>query len=100
MKSRLQEKFEKTIVPQMMKSFKYKNQMQVPKLHKVVINMGVGEAIQNPKDLDKSVEELTQITGQRPVVTEAKESISAFKIREGMKIGCKVTLRGLRMYVF
>ncbi len=100
MNLRLKETFEKTAVPQMMKAFKYKNRFQVPKLEKVVINMGVGEAIQNPKDLDKAAEELSQITGQRPVITEAKKSISTFKIREGMKLGCKVTLRGPRMYVF
>jgi len=97
---RLKEKYEKEVVPHLMKHFKYKNKMQVPRLEKVVVNMGVGEAVQNPKDLDKAVEELTQITGQHPIITKAKKSISAFKIREGMKIGCMVTLRGARMYAF
>jgi len=100
MKLRLKEKLENEAQPELMKTFKYKNKLQAPKLEKVIINMGVGEAVVNARDLDTSVEELTQITGQRPVVTEAKKSISAFKIREGMKVGCKVTLRGARMYVF
>lgn len=100
MKLRLKETFEKSVVPQMMKAFNYKNRLQVPRLAKVVINMGVGEAVQNPKDLDQAVEQLTLITGQRPLVTKAKKSISAFKIREEMKIGCKVTLRGNRMFAF
>lgn len=100
MELRLKQLFEKSATPEMMKTFKYKNTLQVPRLVKVVINMGVGEAVQTPKDLDNAVEQLTQITGQRPLVTKAKKSISAFKIREGMKIGCKVTLRGERMYAF
>lgn len=97
---RLRDKYQSDVVPQMMKAFKYTNRLQVPRLEKVVVNMGVGEAVQNPKDLDKAVEDLIQITGQRPVITKAKKSISAFKIRAEMKIGCKVTLRGPRMYAF
>jgi large subunit ribosomal protein L5 len=97
---RLKEQYQKEVVPHLMKHFHYKNRFQVPRLEKVVVNMGVGEAIQNPKDLDKAVEQLSLISGQHPVVTKAKKSISAFKIREGMKIGCMVTLRGPRMYAF
>lgn len=100
MKLRLKEKHETEAIPSLMKIFNYKNKFQVPKLEKVIVNMGVGEAVANPRDLDASVDELTQITGQRPVITKSKKSISAFKIREGLKIGCKVTLRGPRMYVF
>ncbi|MCL4439773.1 MAG: 50S ribosomal protein L5 [Firmicutes bacterium] len=84
----------------MMEKFNYNNIMQVPKLEKVVVNVGVGEAIQNSKALDATVSDITIITGQRPVITKAKKSIAAFKLREGMKIGCKVTLRGDRMYHF
>lgn len=97
---RLKEKYQKEVVPHLMKHFHYKNALQVPRFEKVVVNMGVGEAIQNPKDLDKAVEQLSLISGQHPIVTKAKKSISAFKIREGMKIGCMVTLRGSRMYAF
>lgn len=97
---RMKERYKKDVVPAMMKHFQYKNVMQVPRLEKVVINMGVGEAIQNPKDLDHAVDELATISGQRPVVTKAKSSIAAFKVREGMRIGCRVTLRGGRMYTF
>ncbi len=96
----LKERYRQEIVPQMMKKFSYKNVMEVPKLEKIVINMGVGEAIQNPKALEAAVNDLTQITGQRPVITKARKSIAAFKLRSGMKIGCKVTLRGDRMYDF
>ncbi|HHW39838.1 MAG TPA: 50S ribosomal protein L5 [Syntrophomonadaceae bacterium] len=96
----LKERYRQEIVPQMMKKFNYKNVMEVPRLEKIVINMGVGEAIQNPKALEAAVNDLTQITGQRPVVTKARKSIAAFKLRSGMKIGCKVTLRGDRMYDF
>lgn len=96
----LKERYRREIVPQMMKKFNYKNVMQVPRLEKVVINMGVGEAIQNPKALESAVNDLTLIAGQRPVVTKAHKSIAAFKLRTGMKIGCKVTLRGVRMYDF
>lgn len=97
---RCKERYKNEVVPEMMKKFNYKSVMEVPKLEKVVINMGVGEAIQNPKDLDSAVEELAIISGQRPIVTKAKKSIAAFKVRAGMRIGCKVTLRGNRMYAF
>src|SRR3972149_1929510 len=83
-----------------MQEFGYKNPMEVPRLEKVVINVGMGEAVQNPKVLDVAVEEISQITGQRPLVTKAKKSIAGFKVREGMPLGCKVTLRGNRMYEF
>lgn len=97
---RLKEKYIKEVIPQMMKQFGYKNIMQVPKIEKVVLNMGVGEATQNLKILDEAREELAQISGQRPKVTRAKKSIAAFKLRENMPIGCYVTLRGKRMYYF
>lgn len=97
---RLKEKYLKEIRPALQKKFGYRNVMEVPKLEKIVINMGVGEATQNPKALDGAVEDLMAITGQRPIVIKAKKSISAFKLRKGMKIGCKVTLRGDRMYEF
>jgi large subunit ribosomal protein L5 len=96
----LQERYRTEVVPALVKQFGYQNIMQVPKIEKIVVNMGVGDAIQNPKALDNAVGELAQITGQRPVITKAKRSIAAFKVREGMKIGCKVTLRGERMYSF
>jgi large subunit ribosomal protein L5 len=96
----LKERYRTEVVPQMMKKFNYKNVMQVPKLEKIVINMGLGEAIQNPKVLESAVADLALITGQRPVITKARKSIAAFKLRKGMKIGCKVTLRGDRMYDF
>jgi len=92
--------YEKTIVPELIERFKYKSIMQVPKLDKIVLNIGLGEAIHNIKLLDSSVEELKLITGQRSVVTRAKKSIAAFKLREGMPIGCMVTLRRKRMYDF
>lgn len=98
--SRLKEKYRQDIVKAMMQKFGYKNIMQVPKLEKVVLNVGVGEAIQNSKTLDAAVGDIATITGQRPVITKAKKSIAAFKLRQGMKIGCKVTLRGDRMYHF
>jgi len=97
---RLKEKQNSEIVKAMMDKFSYKNVMQVPRLDKVVINMGVGEAIQNSKAIDAAVNDLIIIAGQRPVVTKAKKSIAAFKLRQGMTIGCKVTLRGDRMYEF
>lgn len=97
---RLKEKYQKEVLPAIKDKFGYKNIMEVPRLEKVIINMGVGEAIQNPKVLDKAVEEMTLISGQRPVITKAKKSVSAFKLRAGVAIGCKVTLRGSRMYVF
>jgi len=99
-KARLKEKFEKEIKPALMKELALTNPMAVPHLHKIVINMGVGEATQNAKALDPAVNELGQLTGQRPVVTRAKKSIAAFKVREGMPIGAMVTLRGDRMYEF
>ncbi|MFZ5648769.1 MAG: 50S ribosomal protein L5 [Bacillota bacterium] len=98
--ARLKEKYNNEVVNAMMQKFGYKNIMEVPKLEKVVINVGVGEAIQNSKALDAAVGDVTAITGQRPVITKAKKSIAAFKLRQGMKIGCKVTLRGDRMYHF
>lgn len=98
--SRLKEKYRKEVVPAMMDKFGYKNVMQVPKLEKVTVNVGLGEAIQNPKAVDAAVEDLKVITGQKPVVTRAKKSIAAFKLRAGMQIGAKVTLRGERMYDF
>ncbi|MBV9610557.1 MAG: 50S ribosomal protein L5 [Acidobacteria bacterium] len=97
---RLKERFEKEIAPALMKEFELDNPMAVPRLHKIVINMGVGEATQNAKLLDPAVTELGQITGQKPVVTRAKKSIAAFKVRENMPIGAMVTLRGPRMYEF
>ena len=100
MKARLREYYEKKVVPLLMKEFGYKNPMQVPKLVKIVLNMGVGEATQNIKILDAAVEELALIAGQRPVIRRAKRSIAAFKLRAGMPIGCKVTLRRDRMYDF
>ncbi|GGA53775.1 50S ribosomal protein L5 [Kroppenstedtia guangzhouensis] len=96
----LKERYKQEISPSLMKKFDYTSPMQVPKVEKVVINMGVGEAVQNPKVLDGAVEDLTQISGQKPVVTRAKKSIAGFKLREGMPIGAKVTLRGQRMYDF
>ena len=98
--ARLRHRFEKEIAPSLMKELELKNPMAVPRLHKVVINMGVGEATQNAKVLDPAVNELGQITGQKPVVTRAKKSIAAFKVRENMPIGAMVTLRGDRMYEF
>jgi large subunit ribosomal protein L5 len=98
--SRLKEKYIKDIMPQMMKKFGYKNVMQVPKVDKVVINMGLGEAIQNVKVLEAAEKELAAITGQKPVITKARKAIANFKLREGMPIGCKVTLRHERMYEF
>ncbi|MEK6683633.1 MAG: 50S ribosomal protein L5 [Nitrospirota bacterium] len=97
---RLKERYRQTVVPALMKQFAYKNSMQVPRLEKVVLNVGMGEAIQNAKLLESAVNEMTLITGQKPVVTRAKKSISGFKLRQGMAIGCKVTLRGERMYEF
>lgn len=98
--SRLKEKYSKEIIPQMMKRFSYKNIMQVPKVDKVVINMGLGEAIQNVKVLEAAQKELAAITGQKPVVTKARKAIANFKLRQGMPIGCKVTLRKEQMYEF
>ncbi|BCV24289.1 50S ribosomal protein L5 [Gelria sp. Kuro-4] len=96
----LREKYVQEVVPALVQRFGYANKMQVPKLEKVVINMGVGDALQNPKLLDAAVADLTQIAGQKPLVTRAKKSIANFKVRAGAAIGCKVTLRGERMYDF
>jgi large subunit ribosomal protein L5 len=98
--SRLKEKYLKEIVPVMIKEFGYRNVMEVPKLEKAVLNMGLGEAIHNIKVLDSAVEELALISAQKPVITRAKRSIASFKVREGMPIGCMVTLRSERMYYF
>ncbi len=97
---RLKEKYRQEVIPALQKEFNYSNVMQVPALHKVVVNIGMGEAIQNNKAMDNAVRDLTDITGQKPVVTRAKRSVAAFKLREGMQIGCMVTLRGERMYYF
>jgi large subunit ribosomal protein L5 len=98
--ARLRERYRAEIVPSLMKQFNYANRMQVPEVTKVVINMGLGEAVGNVKVIDAAVEELSVITGQKPVVTRARKSEAAFKLRAGMPIGCKVTLRGERMYEF
>lgn len=98
--SRLREKYTKEITPSLMEKFEYTSVMQVPKVDKIVINMGVGEAVTNAKTLEKAVEELTLISGQKPIINIAKKSIAAFRLREGMAIGTKVTLRGERMYEF
>lgn len=98
--ARLREHYKDTVVPALMKEFNYRNVMAVPKLAKVTINIGLGEATQNPKLMDGAVNELSQIAGQKPVVTKARKSIAAFKLREGMTIGCMVTLRGDRMFEF
>ncbi|HWT80840.1 MAG TPA: 50S ribosomal protein L5 [Candidatus Methylomirabilis sp.] len=100
MPARLRERYRTEIVPSLMKEFNYTNRMQVPEVTKVVINMGLGEAVGNVKVIDAAVEELSVITGQKPVVTRARKSEAAFKLRAGMPIGCKVTLRGERMYEF
>ena len=97
---RLQEKYKNEVAPELTKKFGYKNVMQLPKIEKVIINMGVGEAVGNPKALDAAVNDLTIISGQKPLLTRAKKSLAAWKLREGMPIGCKVTLRGTRMYQF
>jgi large subunit ribosomal protein L5 len=98
--SQLKAYYQETVVPKLKEKFNYSNPMQVPKVEKVVVNMGLGEAIHNIKIIDSAVEELKQISGQQPVVTRAKKSIAAFKLREGMPIGCMVTLRKNRMYDF
>ncbi len=97
---RLKEKYRKEVLPRMMKEFSYRNQMQVPRLDRVVVNVGMGEAIQNAKLLESAVTELALIAGQKPVVTKAKKAIAGFKLRQGMPIGAKVTLRGNYMYEF
>ena len=98
--NRLKERYENEIVKSLMTKFNYSSVMQVPAMEKIVINIGVGDAVSNSKLLDEAVEELTLISGQKPVITRAKKSIAGFKLREGMPIGCKVTLRGERMYKF
>ncbi len=100
MKARLREHYETKVTAELTKQFSYTNPMAVPKLVKVTVNIGMGEATQNPKVLDGAVNELTAITGQKPVITKARKSIAAFKLREGMSIGCMVTLRGDKMYEF
>ena len=98
--SRLKEKFNTEVTENLMKEFNYSSVMEVPKIDKIVVNMGVGDAVQNSKVLDNAVEELTLITGQKPLITKAKKSVATFRLREGMPIGAKVTLRGERMYEF
>lgn len=98
--NRLKERYENEISKSLMTKFNYSSVMEVPAMEKIVINIGVGDAVSNSKLLDEAVEELTLITGQKPVITRAKKSIAGFKLREGMPIGCKVTLRGERMYEF
>ena len=100
MASRLRELYQTEIAPALMKEFEYGNVMQVPRLHKIVVNIGIGEAIQNAKALDNAVNDLTIITGQKPIVTRARKSIAAFRVRTGMPVGVTVTLRGERMYEF
>ncbi|WP_101773947.1 50S ribosomal protein L5 [Peptostreptococcus faecalis] len=100
MTSRLIEKYNKEVAPALMEKFGYKNVMEIPKLEKIVINMGIGESKDNVKSLEKAVEELEMISGQRPVVTKARKSVANFKLREGMAIGTKVTLRGDKMFYF
>ena len=97
---RLQEKYINEVVPALTEKFGYKNVMELPKIEKIIINMGVGEAVGNPKALDAAVSDLTIITGQKPILTRAKKSLAAWKLRQGMPIGAKVTLRGVRMYQF
>ena len=99
-KTRLQEKYLSEVVPALQDKFQYKNVMEIPKLEKVVINMGVGEAVTNSKALESAVGDMTKIAGQKPVITKAKKSIANFKVRQGMALGAKVTLRGDRMYYF
>ena len=96
----LREQYEKEVVPALMKKFNYKSVMQVPKLENIVINIGLGDVKENPKSLDNDVAELAMITGQKPIITKAKKSIAAFKLREGVNVGCKVTLRSGKMYDF
>ena len=97
---KLREQYEKEVVPALMKKFNYKSIMQVPKLEKIVINIGLGDTRDNPKALDNAINDLSIITGQRPIITKARKSIAAFKLREGANVGCKVTLRKERMYEF
>lgn len=97
---KLKEQYQKEVIPALMKKFEYKSLMEVPKLEKIVINIGLGDVKDNPKSLDNAISDLTIITGQKPVITKAKKSIAAFKVREGMNLGCKVTLRSDKMYDF
>ena len=97
---KLREQYVKEVIPALMKKFQYKSTMQVPKLEKIVINIGLGDTKENPKSLENAVNDLTQITGQKPMITKAKKSIAAFKLREGANVGCKVTLRSDKMYDF
>jgi len=98
--ARLKDYYKKEVIPELIKAFDYKNPMEVPRLVKIVVNMGLGEAVQNVKILDSAVEEMTKIVGQKPVITKARKSIATFKLRQGMSIGCCVTLRRERMYEF
>jgi large subunit ribosomal protein L5 len=98
--ARLKEKYKKEVMSALMKEFKYDNVMQIPRLEKIVVNMGLGEAVQDVKIIENATKDLEIITGQKPLVTKAKKSIATFKLREGMPIGCMVTLRGIRMYEF
>ncbi|MBI5887432.1 MAG: 50S ribosomal protein L5 [Deltaproteobacteria bacterium] len=100
MTARLREFYNKEVVPAMIKEFKYKNRMQAPRLERIVLNMGLGEAVKDVKVVDAAVRDMTLITGQKPVVTKAKKSIATYKLRAGMSIGCMVTLRGEKMYEF
>jgi large subunit ribosomal protein L5 len=100
MKTRLRDHYETAVRPALMESFGYKNSLEVPKLEKVIINMGVGEAVKDSKKIEQATAELTAIAGQKPVITKAKQSVASFKLRDGMPIGCKVTLRRERMYEF
>ena len=97
---KLREQYQKEVIPALMKKFNYKSVMQVPKLEKIVLNVGLGDIRENPKALENTINDLSIITGQKPVVTKARKSIAAFKIREGVNVGCKVTLRGEKMYEF
>ena len=97
---KLREQYEKEVIPALMKKFNYKSVMQVPRLEKIVINIGLGDVKENPKSLENAMNDLMQITGQKPVITKARKSIAAFKLREGANIGCKVTLRSDKMYDF
>ena len=98
--SRMQDKYNKEVAPALMEKFSYKSTMQIPKLDKIVINIGMGEAKDNPKAIEAACGDLAAITGQKPIITKAKKSVANFKLREGMPIGCKVTLRGEKMYEF
>ena len=97
---KLREQYEKEVIPALMKKFNYKSVMEVPKLDKIVINIGLGDTKENPKSLENAIKDLAQITGQQPVITKARKSIAAFKLREGVNVGCKVTLRSDKMYDF